>query len=156
MCAHGMPPDFHRAVSRMNRQLPNVMVVNRRGHDRFWIDFQGAAYYCNRAWRWANGNATYSRRCGFATTDFTTAASHPRHTRLNCLLREHGFDDFAEAWCATFYADTMGRPGLPPGIYFPTVVDWLLRGHRFGARHRAARGGLVRAARLLGVGLESA
>jgi len=30
-----------------------------------------------------------------ATTDFPTAASHPFYTRLNQLLREQGFDDFA-------------------------------------------------------------
>src|SRR3954453_3091895 len=52
------------------------------------------------------------------TTDLPTAASHPFYRPLNQLLREHGFDDFAEAQCATFYAETMGRPGLPPGIYF--------------------------------------
>jgi hypothetical protein len=39
------------------------------------------------------------------TTDVPTAANHP------------AFDDFAEAQCATFYAETMGRPGVPPGIY---------------------------------------
>jgi transposase len=42
----------------------------------------------------------------------------PVYKRLNQLLREQRFDDFAEAQCATFYADTMGRPGLSPGIYF--------------------------------------
>jgi hypothetical protein len=31
------------------------------------------------------------------TTDLPTAASHPFYRRLNQLLREHGFDDFAEA-----------------------------------------------------------
>jgi len=46
------------------------------------------------------------------------AMSHPFYARLNQLLREHGFDDFAENQCAAFYADTMGRPSLPPGIYF--------------------------------------
>lgn len=50
------------------------------------------------------------------TTDFPTAASHPFYTRLNQLLRQHGFDDFAEAQCALFYAETIGRPSLPPGI----------------------------------------
>ena len=50
------------------------------------------------------------------TTDLPTAASHPFYRRLNQLLREHGFDDFVEAQCAGFYAATMGRPGLPPGI----------------------------------------
>src|SRR5947207_15965031 len=49
------------------------------------------------------------------TTDLPTAASHPFYIRLNHLLREHGFDDFAEARCATFYADTMGRPDADEG-----------------------------------------
>jgi len=56
------------------------------------------------------------------TTDLPTAASHPFYRRLNQLLREPGFDDFAEAQCASFYAETMGRPGLPPGIYFRLLL----------------------------------
>jgi hypothetical protein len=55
------------------------------------------------------------------TTDLPTAASHPFYRRLN-QLREHGFDDFAEAQCANFYAGTMGRSGLPPGIYFRLLL----------------------------------
>jgi hypothetical protein len=34
-----------------------------------------------------------------ATTESRTAASHPFYTRLNHLLRERGFNDFAEAQC---------------------------------------------------------
>src|SRR5687767_14167263 len=56
------------------------------------------------------------------TTDLPTAASHPFYRRLNQLLREHAFDDFVEAQCAGFYAETMGRPGLPPGIYFRLLL----------------------------------
>jgi transposase len=56
------------------------------------------------------------------TTELPTAASHPFYRRLNQLLHEHGFDDFAEAQCAGFYAETMGRPGLTPGIYFRLVL----------------------------------
>jgi transposase len=56
------------------------------------------------------------------TTDLPTAASHPFYRRLNQLLREHGFDEFVEAQCAGFYAATMGRPGLPPGIYFRLLL----------------------------------
>jgi transposase len=56
------------------------------------------------------------------TTDLPTAASHPFYRRLNQLLRDHGFDDFVEAQCAGFYAETMGRPGLPPGIYFRLLL----------------------------------
>jgi hypothetical protein len=56
------------------------------------------------------------------TTDLPTAASHPFYRQLNQLLREHGFDDFVEAQCAGVYAETMGRPGLPPGIYFRLLL----------------------------------
>ncbi len=38
-----------------------------------------------------------------------------RSTRLDKLLRESGFDEFAEETCREFYAERMGRPGLPPG-----------------------------------------
>ncbi len=56
------------------------------------------------------------------TTELPTAASHPFYRRLNLLLREHGFDDFVEGQCASFYAETMGRPGVPPGIYFRLLL----------------------------------
>ena len=56
------------------------------------------------------------------TTGLPTAASHPFYRRLNQILREHRFDDFVEAQCAPFYAETMGRPGLPPGIYFRLLL----------------------------------
>jgi hypothetical protein len=55
-------------------------------------------------------------------TNLPTAASHPFYRRLNQLLREHGFDAFVEAQCAGFYAATMGRPSLPPGIYFRLLL----------------------------------
>jgi transposase len=57
-----------------------------------------------------------------ATTDLPTTTSHPFYARLNHLLRERGFDDFAEAQCAAFYADTMGRPSLAPGVYFRLLL----------------------------------
>jgi transposase len=53
-----------------------------------------------------------------ATTDLPTAASHPFYARLNRVFADEGFDDFAETVCQAFYAKKMGRPGLPPGIYF--------------------------------------
>ena len=56
------------------------------------------------------------------TTELPTSASHPFYDRLNQLLRDGGFDDFAEARCASFYAATMGRPGLAPGIYFRLLL----------------------------------
>jgi transposase len=57
-----------------------------------------------------------------ATTELPTAASHPFYARLNQLLSTHKFDDFAETQCAEFYAETMGRPGLAPGMYFRLLL----------------------------------
>jgi transposase len=50
------------------------------------------------------------------------AVSHPFYERLNQLLAEHDFDRFVEGRCRRFYAVTMGRPGLPPGIYFRLLL----------------------------------
>jgi len=55
-------------------------------------------------------------------TELPTSSGHPFYRRLNRLRREHGFDDFAEAQCAGFYAETMGRPSVPPGIYFRLLL----------------------------------
>jgi transposase len=63
-----------------------------------------------------------------ATTDLPTAASHPFYARLNRLFANEGFDDFAEHTCAPFYAETMGRPGLPPGIYFRLLMIGFFEG----------------------------
>jgi transposase len=82
-----------------------------------------------------------------AATDFPTAASHPFYTRLNQLLRAQGFDDFAEAECATVYADTMGRPSLPPGIYFRLRLIGYFEGIDSERGIAWLRGGLVRVAR---------
>ena len=75
-----------------------------------------------------------------ATTDFPTAASHPFYTRLNQRLAEHHFDDFAEGRCQPFYAEIMGRPGLPPGMYFQLLLFQI--DQATGARKKATRGGV--------------
>src|SRR5207237_7104771 len=90
------------------------------------------------------------------TTDLPTAASHPFYRRLNQLLREHGFDDFVEAQCASFYAETMGRPGLPPGVYFRLLLIGYFEGidSERGIAWRAADSLALRD--FLGVGLDQA
>jgi transposase len=50
-----------------------------------------------------------------------TPAGHPFYERLNRLLCKHGFDAFAESACESFYAK-VGRPGLPPGVYFRALL----------------------------------
>jgi transposase-like protein DUF772 len=90
------------------------------------------------------------------TTDLPTAASHPFYRRLNQLLRDYGFDDFAEAQCASSYAETIGRPGLPPGIYFRLLLIGYFEGidSERGIAWRAADSLALRD--FLGVGLEDA
>ncbi len=91
-----------------------------------------------------------------ATTDLPTSASHPFYARLNQLLADQGFDDFVEAQCAPFYAKTMGRPGLPPGIYFRLLLVGYFEGldSERGIAWRAADSFALRD--FVGVGLDAA
>lgn len=50
------------------------------------------------------------------------APSHPFYQRLNKIFDLHGFDEFAEQLCARFYADQIGRPSLPPAVYFRLLL----------------------------------
>jgi transposase len=56
------------------------------------------------------------------TAELARPASHPFYERLNRVLDECGFDEFVETTCAPFYAKTIGRPGLTPGIYFRLLM----------------------------------
>ena len=49
-------------------------------------------------------------------------ASHPFYGRLNQILDEHDFDGYVEGLCQRFYAEDVGRPGLPPGRYFRLLL----------------------------------
>ena len=42
--------------------------------------------------------------------------------KLNQLLRAAGFDEFVERLCEPYYHETMGRPGIPPGVYFRMLL----------------------------------
>lgn len=55
-------------------------------------------------------------------TELATAPGHPFYRRLNELLDQEKFDEFAEGACASFYADNNGRPSLPPGTYFRLLL----------------------------------
>ncbi len=54
--------------------------------------------------------------------ELASGPGHPFYTRLNELLDQEKFDDFAEGECARFYADKNGRPSLPPGTYFRLLL----------------------------------
>jgi transposase len=57
-----------------------------------------------------------------AASDLPVTAAHPFYERVNALLDAHYFDAFVEGLCQPFYARTMGRPGLAPGIYFRLLM----------------------------------
>jgi transposase len=43
---------------------------------------------------------------------------HPFYSRLNEILHRAKFDHYVERICRKYYATTMGRPSIAPGIYF--------------------------------------
>ena len=47
---------------------------------------------------------------------------HPFYRKLNQILVQHGFDGFVEGLCAKFYHPSLGRPSIPPGIYFRMLM----------------------------------
>jgi transposase len=62
------------------------------------------------------------------TGQIPEAPAHPFYQRLNSILAMHKFDDFVEGICAKFYAPTMGRPSLAPGIYFRMLLIGYVEG----------------------------
>ena len=57
-----------------------------------------------------------------ATQDLPRGAAHPFYARLNQILDKHGFDGYVEGLCQRFYANGIGRHGLPPGRYFRLLL----------------------------------
>lgn len=53
-----------------------------------------------------------------AAESVARSPGHPFYEGLNRILDEAGFDEFVEQRCAKFYAERMGRPSLPPAVYF--------------------------------------
>ena len=56
------------------------------------------------------------------TGQLARSPGHPFYERLNELLADEGFDRFVEDRCASFYAATMGRPSMAPGVYFRLLM----------------------------------
>ena len=53
-----------------------------------------------------------------ATTSLPQSPGHPFYQKLNRLLGEAKFDEYVEGLCRPYYAAKLGRPGIPPGVYF--------------------------------------
>jgi transposase len=56
------------------------------------------------------------------TSALPVTASHPFYEQVNKILDAQGFDRFVEDQCRRFYAARMGRPSLPPAIYFRLML----------------------------------
>ena len=146
-----------RQFARIREQVPNALGGGEDdvGRTDFHTTVSLTPYYTVRM---AMGKRKRTRQptMWVATTDLPTAASHPFYARLNQLLREQEFDEFAETQCAEFYADTMGRPSLAPGIYFRLLLIGYFEGldSERGIAWRAADSFALRD--FLGVGLDSA
>ena len=56
------------------------------------------------------------------TQDLPRSPGHPFYQRLNEVLRAAGFDRFSEELCAPYYAERLGRPSIPPGVYFRMLL----------------------------------
>jgi transposase len=57
-----------------------------------------------------------------ATSALPKTSGHPFYQRLNDVLKAHGFDAFVEGECAPYYAEKIGRPSIPPVVYFRMLL----------------------------------
>jgi transposase len=89
-----------------------------------------------------------------AQQEIAKGPAHPFYARVNALLEEKKFDEFAEKECAKFYADDIGRPSLAPGIYFRLLLVGYFEGidSERGIAWRAADSLGLR--RFLGIGID--
>lgn len=64
------------------------------------------------------GQQTQQPELMLTWAEMPRSPGHVFYDRLQDVLIAAGFDAFAEAQCAPFYAARRGRPSLPPGRYF--------------------------------------
>jgi transposase len=57
-----------------------------------------------------------------AAPDLPVSAAEPFYRKLNAVLAEQGFDAFLEGLCQVFYHEELGRPSIPPGVYFRMLL----------------------------------
>ena len=56
------------------------------------------------------------------TADLPQSPGHPFYEQLNQVLAAAGFDRFGEERCRKFYAAKLGRPSVPPEVYFRMLM----------------------------------
>ena len=57
-----------------------------------------------------------------ATTSLPKSQGHVFYRKLNQLLAERGFDRTVEELCRPYYHRHLGRPSIPPGVYFRMLL----------------------------------
>src|SRR5438093_11709155 len=57
-----------------------------------------------------------------ATHELPKCPGHVFYEKLNGVLEAGGFDRFVEELCAAHYAEDLGRPSIPPGVYFRMLL----------------------------------
>jgi len=57
-----------------------------------------------------------------ATTSLPKSEGHVFYRRLNEILAEAEFDRTVEKQCRPYYHDQLGRPSIPPGVYFRMLL----------------------------------
>jgi transposase len=57
-----------------------------------------------------------------ATTSLPKSVGHVFYRKLNGLLAEADFDRMAEQMCKPYYHASLGRPSIPPGVYFRMLL----------------------------------
>ena len=58
-----------------------------------------------------------------ASEELPRTRGHVFYDRVNEILHNEKFDEFAEKECIRFYkSETMGRPSIAPGVYFQMLM----------------------------------
>jgi transposase len=57
-----------------------------------------------------------------STQQIPKGASHPFYAKVNEVLERHKVDKRLEHLCGRFYKPVMGRPSMPPGVYFRMLL----------------------------------
>jgi transposase len=57
-----------------------------------------------------------------ATTSLPKSVGHVFYRKLNRLLTEADFDRAVERMCEPYYHNSLGRPSIPPGVYFRMLL----------------------------------
>jgi len=87
-------------------------------------------------------------------SELPEAPGHPFYKRLNKVLERAQFDGFCEQHCQRFYHEKLGRPSLPPGMYFRLMMIGFFEGidSERGIAWRVADSLTLR--QFLGIGLD--